>query len=272
MSTKPHTDSAGPISAAMVAAVEKTCASIRRRHPDVPPVVVSVGQGMTVKEAKLGHFAAGAWQYDEDQVSELFLGGENLQADTSTVLITLLHEAAHGIAHTRQIKDTSGQGRYHNNKYRTLAVEVGLKVTQHPQLGWTLHDALPEPTAKQYRADMDRLAAALVAHRRTFSRTASDGRKDNNNGITAAAARARSEPNAPAGPPAHPLRRLPPAVPHRPVARPVAASACSENFPYSVKRRRVSSLRCGPRRPSDSASASEVMKYIVGSVQIADKQ
>lgn len=45
------------------------------------------------------------------------------------------------------------QGRYHNDKYRALAAEVGLELTQHQQFGWTLHDALPEPTAKQYRAD-----------------------------------------------------------------------------------------------------------------------
>jgi hypothetical protein len=55
-----------PISAAMVAAVEKTWESIRRRQPDVPAVVVSVGQGMTTKEAQVGHFAAGAWQHGED--------------------------------------------------------------------------------------------------------------------------------------------------------------------------------------------------------------
>jgi hypothetical protein len=169
----------------MVAAVEKTWESIRRRHPDVPPVVVSVGQGMTTKEIKLGHFAAGAWQHGEDQVSELFLGGENLQADVATVLVTLLHEAAHAIAHTRGIKDTSRQGRYHNERYRALAIEVGLEVSQHSQLGWTLHDGLPELTAARYRVDLSRLSAALVAHRRSISRAGSDGRKDNNNGVTA---------------------------------------------------------------------------------------
>jgi hypothetical protein len=62
------------------------------------------------------------WQHGEDQVSELFIGGEGLQAETSTVLVTMLHEAAHGIAHTRQIKDTSRQGRYHNDRYRNLDV------------------------------------------------------------------------------------------------------------------------------------------------------
>jgi hypothetical protein len=169
----------------MVAAVEKTWESIRRRHPDVPPVVVSVGQGMITKEAKLGHFAARAWQHGEDQVSELFLDGENLQAEVSTVLTTLLHEAAHGIAHTRGIKDTSRQGRYHNERYRALAVEVGLEVSQHGQFGWTLHDGLPELTAARYRAELNRLSATLVAHRRSISRAGSDGRKDNNNGISA---------------------------------------------------------------------------------------
>jgi hypothetical protein len=169
----------------MVAAVEKTWAC----WPPPPPGRTRGGRvgraGDDRQGAKLGHFAAGAWQHGEDQVSELFLGGENLQADVSTVLVTVLHEAAHGIAHTRQIKDTSRQGRYHNHRYRTLAVEVGLEVTQHSQFGWTLHNALPETTATRYRTDLTRLAAALVAHRRTFSRAASDGRKDNDNGITA---------------------------------------------------------------------------------------
>ena len=103
---------------------------------------------MTTNETNLGHFAAGARQHGEDQVSELFLDGENLQADASTVLITLLHEAAHGIAHDRRIKGTSRQGRYHNERNRALAVEAGLEVTQNSQFGWTLHDQLPELTRR----------------------------------------------------------------------------------------------------------------------------
>jgi hypothetical protein len=76
-------------------------------------------------------------------------------------------------------------GRYHNDRYRALGVEVGLEVGQHHQFGWTLHDGLSELTAARYRTDLNRLSAALVAHRRTLTRAASDGRKDSNNGITA---------------------------------------------------------------------------------------
>jgi len=44
------------------------------------------------------------------------------------VLGTLLHEAAHGMAATRQIKDTSRQGRYHNRRFAELAAELGITV------------------------------------------------------------------------------------------------------------------------------------------------
>ena len=37
--------------------------------------------------------------------------------------------------------------------------------SQHPKFGWTLHDALPNPTIAQYRAELSRLSAALVARR-----------------------------------------------------------------------------------------------------------
>jgi hypothetical protein len=171
------------ISARLVATIGQVWAGIRSRNPDVPDVVITVGAGASKNGLTLGHFAASAWQSGDDQVSELFVGGEGLKSGAEEVLTTLLHEAAHGIAHTRQIKDTSRQGRYHNEKYRTLANEIGLTVTKSNKLGWS-DSELTEATRTEYAAEIQQLAAVLVAHRRTFAQVEDGGRK-NNNGITA---------------------------------------------------------------------------------------
>ncbi|WP_219419925.1 hypothetical protein [Pseudonocardia nigra] len=53
------------------------------------------------------------------------------------MLGTLLHEAAHGVATTRGIKDTSRQGRYHNRKFAELAEELGITVALDGARGWS---------------------------------------------------------------------------------------------------------------------------------------
>jgi hypothetical protein len=62
------------------------------------------------------------------------------------VLGTLLHEATHGLAHARGIRDTSRQGRYHNKRYAQLATELGLQVAEVDPIGWSA-TSVPETTA-----------------------------------------------------------------------------------------------------------------------------
>jgi hypothetical protein len=119
-------ESGGAISAPMVAALEGAWAAIRSRHPEVPAVVMVLGAGSigaTGGALKPGHFAAMRWA-DPDQpatgdgdgagaavrLPEVFVGGEGLARGPANVLGTLLHEAAHALAHIRGIKDTSRQG------------------------------------------------------------------------------------------------------------------------------------------------------------------
>ncbi|WP_156046190.1 hypothetical protein [Herbidospora cretacea] len=53
---------------------------------------------------------------------ELFIAGELLALGAARVLQTMLHEAAHALAHVRGIKDTSRSGnRYHNSLFAELA-------------------------------------------------------------------------------------------------------------------------------------------------------
>src|SRR5215213_731231 len=153
----------GVYASGLVRALEQLWVRIQRRHPDVPAVVVTLGAGSVGVPRgvlKLGHFAADRWTSggpDSTAVAELFVGGEGLAQGAESVLATLLHEAAHGIADVRQIQDTSRQGRYHNTRYKALGEELGLTVTQVAGIGWS-GTALADDTAATYSAELGQLA------------------------------------------------------------------------------------------------------------------
>jgi hypothetical protein len=167
----------------LVAALDRTWTTIRARHPDVPEVVITLGAGSAGGgPLTLGHFADGRWQRGPgDPLPELFVAGEGLARGPAKVLATLLHEGAHGAAATRKIQDTSRQGRWHNARYRAIAAELGLDVAQAPGIGWS-DTTLPTATAARYAAELDDLAAALVAWRHPEHRA---GRAGSNNGTAA---------------------------------------------------------------------------------------
>ncbi|MEC3953775.1 hypothetical protein VMT65_12115 [Nocardia sp. CDC153] len=170
------------ITGLLVSAVESTWAAIRSRHPDVPEVVLTVGSGSIGSDLTLGHFAPNRWVRGEYELHELFLGGEGLQRGAVGVLGTLLHEAAHGVAVTRGIKDTSRQGRWHNERFRALGEELGLTLEHHDKIGWSL-TTVPDQTRELYRDELEELTFALVAYRRSEPGRRG-GRKSNNNGLS----------------------------------------------------------------------------------------
>ena len=169
------------ISPRLVTALDRTWAAIMARHPDVPAVVIALGSGSgNGLRLKLGHFAVDRWQRAGGRLPELFVGGEGLAKGARDVLGALLHEAAHGVASVREIQDTSRQGRFHNTRYRALAGELGLAVARAGSSSTTVPDA----TSALYRAELRRLADALVAYRR-LEPGGLGGRKNNNNGVAA---------------------------------------------------------------------------------------
>lgn len=156
-------------SAPLVAALERAWQAIRTQHPEVPHAVLIVGSGTSARTAgmALGHFAAQRWEQAEDEaiVHEVQIGGEGLRLGAEEVLATLLHEAAHALAVARGVQDTSRQGRYHNKRFRSLATELGLQITEAPGIGWS-DTALPASTAALYRGTLDDLRDAITLHRR----------------------------------------------------------------------------------------------------------
>ena len=82
----------------------------------------------TANSPGYGHHAPGRWNAAGEQYAEIMISGEGLRRAPADVLGTLLHEAAHALAHARGIKDTSRQGRYHNKHFKAHAEQLGLTV------------------------------------------------------------------------------------------------------------------------------------------------
>ncbi|MHA6620315.1 hypothetical protein [Pseudonocardia sp. DLS-67] len=136
-----------------------------------------LGAGSIGGVLKLGHFAAMRWnnadQRDAVQDSataggarlpEVFVGGEGVARGPADVLGTLLHEAAHALAHVRGIKDTSRQGRWHNARFKALAEELGIEVAKDSRIGWS-PTTIPAGTRDAYAEVIAELGRALWLHR-----------------------------------------------------------------------------------------------------------
>lgn len=111
-----------------IAAIERVWEAIQSRFPEVPNVVVISGGGLDARKnlIKWGHFHADQWDTAGGRAHELLVSGECLSRDPRYILETILHEAAHAVAHERGVKDTSRRGRYHNKRFVAIARELGL--------------------------------------------------------------------------------------------------------------------------------------------------
>ena len=163
----PHGSGSRPLTTPVVGALEHAWQAIRDRHPDVPAAAIVLGSGtagMPAGAVKLGHFAALRWRHHDHDLPEIFVGGEGLARGPVDVLGTLLHEAAHALAHVRGIRDTSRQGRWHNARYATLARELGLTVAQAPGIGWS-DTTVPDPLTADYSDPLAGLDEAITLYR-----------------------------------------------------------------------------------------------------------
>ena len=155
--------------------LEEIWFEIRRRHPEISPVVIIIASGTDGKQARWGHHDPGRWDVAGERRTEVMVSGEGLRRGAIHVLGVLLHEAAHALAAERGIHDTSRQGRYHNKRFKALAEELGLHVQHDPRIGWSVTD-VPTATALIYARQVSGLDALLTLwrldeHTETTSRT-----------------------------------------------------------------------------------------------------
>jgi curved DNA-binding protein CbpA len=159
--------------------LEDTWREIRRQHPEIPAVVIIIASGTAGRHPKWGHHAAERWQVASEQRTEIMISGEGLRRTAAEVLGTLLHEAAHALAAARGIKDTSRQGRYHNEKFAALARELGIDVAKDPRIGWSI-TTVPDPTAAAYADQLTALQAAMTLWRCDETLTTTTTRRSTN--------------------------------------------------------------------------------------------
>jgi hypothetical protein len=182
-------------SAKLVQAIEATWQAIQGNNLDTPNVVVTMAGGSSRGALKCGHFAYDRWIIEANHeggvassAHELFIGGEGLARGATATLGTLLHEAAHGIAATRGVQDTSRQGRYHNHRFAAIAEEVGIEVQHSESLGWST-TTVPDETAATYADEVNALDEAITAYRRAEWGTVPTGAPGTGPGTTGVAGR-----------------------------------------------------------------------------------
>jgi hypothetical protein len=107
------------------------------------------------------------------------ISGEGLRRIPDEVLGTLLHEAAHALAHARGIKDTSRQGRYHNKHFKTCAEQLGLDVEHDQHNGWAA-TTITDVTRIAYARQLRDLAQAMTLWRHGETTTGPATRRSTN--------------------------------------------------------------------------------------------
>jgi hypothetical protein len=145
-------------------------------------VIVGPGTG-TGLPAEWGHYSTLRWQHTatKTDVSEVMVAGEALSENVREVLGTLLHEAAHALADTLSIKDTSRQGRWHNKHFARLATDLGLTATKDAANGYTT--SLPDLTAERYASTLIALDRAITVFRHPIAAKPKKKRENSNNPI-----------------------------------------------------------------------------------------
>ena len=153
---------------------------IRRWHPEIPPAVIIIASGTDGKQPRLGHHAPGRWNVAGEQYAEIMISGEGLRRTPDEVLGTLLHEAAHALAHARGIKDTSRQGRYHNKHFKTYAEAARPDRRARRPLRLVRQPRSPPPPRSPTPASSDDLTEAMTMWRHGETTTGPTARRNTN--------------------------------------------------------------------------------------------
>ncbi|MEU5008465.1 hypothetical protein ACFWW5_20985 [Streptomyces albidoflavus] len=166
----------------LIAALEKCWAQIQRHHPDLPPVLFITGTGTPRRQVEKpststgaprrrqlvtrGHHWADRWAVaeEEQRLAELFVAGETIRDGGEEVLKTLLHEAAHALAHVRRVQDVSrGDPRWHRREFAQLARETGLEPPRKSEkpLGFS-NAVLTDASRRKYAAIIRQINGAAL--------------------------------------------------------------------------------------------------------------
>ena len=116
------------------------------------------------------------WKAGEEEFYEINICAEHLDRPIGEVAATLLHEMAHLYNLEHDIKDCSGNGYYHNKKFKETAEAHGLVIEKVERYGWT-KTSLQEDTATwlEKKVKIDKFDLVRSGARR--SKGAAEGNK-----------------------------------------------------------------------------------------------
>ncbi|GHH54743.1 hypothetical protein [Streptomyces candidus] len=114
--------------AVIISAVETAWREIRCRFDGVPDISVTTPPTAGAQDpTKCSALRTGRrFVRDGHLTMELQVSSGTLGLGGRPMMEGLLHHAAHGLALTRGVRDTSSAGRWHNRRYGRLALELGL--------------------------------------------------------------------------------------------------------------------------------------------------
>lgn len=152
----------------LIKALNRAWVKIQSTYEDVPDAVILVGSGGRRAATLYGHFASNSWAREtedgsSENIHEVLIVAEQLNRPAEDVFQTLLHEAVHGIASSRGIRDVSG--RRHNKRFKALCEEVGMIPPEKadPTIGFSaarLSDLLKEKFSVEIK-DIDQNLKAV---------------------------------------------------------------------------------------------------------------
>jgi len=143
----------------IIQALENGLKEIQKNHKDVPNAVVNI----EVYSKSLGLFGTSSWASSNNMVAlpSISICHDSLSFSAKDIFGVLIHEAAHGICNKRGIDDTSRQGRYHNQKFATVAKEIGLDVSQRCEKTGYGVTTISEESTHLYRKAIEELSRQL---------------------------------------------------------------------------------------------------------------
>ncbi|TKG61542.1 hypothetical protein [Prauserella endophytica] len=159
--TRPSAPQAPDVEQRLDAALEQMWRTIREHHSELPA---------SPPLAERTHLESGGALLDP--LTNRYPRRNELRDGAEQTLTALLHEAAHQLAETRGLTDTSNRGYYHNRVFADLADEVGLDVAKDDPAkpgggpgGWS-RITLPEACAARYAEQLTVLSDALADYPR----------------------------------------------------------------------------------------------------------
>lgn len=121
----------------------------------LPKPFITIKQGKSKNKAVYGTFSPKSWVHKDgekiDEVTgikediigdtvyhEISMSGEYLSRPFANMCATLCHEMVHFYCEINDIKDTSNNAVYHNNKFKAEAEKRGLIIEKAPTIGWSV--------------------------------------------------------------------------------------------------------------------------------------